>query len=90
MDNGGWASGGNKITATSTLDYGNKHNLNQQQDSTTATNSTKQSENEFARLTRAVVQRKSKYFWAFCVLYVMNTNEPKGKQEDYLTGNRGI
>jgi hypothetical protein len=68
MADGGWASGGNKITATGTLDYSDEHNLNQQQGSTMATNSTKHSENEMARLKGAIGQRKSKYFGAFCVL----------------------
>jgi hypothetical protein len=44
------------------LDYDDKHNLNEQQDSTTNTNSTKQSEKEIARLKGAVGQWKSKYF----------------------------
>jgi hypothetical protein len=68
MANGGWASGRNKITVMGMLDYCDEHNLNQQQDSTTATNSTKQSGNEIARLKGVVGQRKIKYFWAFCVL----------------------
>jgi hypothetical protein len=68
MADGGWVSGGNNITATSTLDYSDEHNLNQQQDSTTTTNSTKQSENEIVRLKGVIGQRRSKYFWAFCVL----------------------
>ena len=65
MAKSGWASDENKITAMGTLDYDDEHNLNQQQDSTTDTNSTKQSESEIARLKGAVGQRKSKSFWGF-------------------------
>ena len=54
MAKGGWDRGRIKKTAMGTLDYDDKHNLNQQQDSTTDTNSTKQSENGIARLKGAV------------------------------------
>ena len=43
-----------KQSATVRLNYDDEHGLNQQQDSTTDTNSTKQSENEIARLNRVV------------------------------------
>ena len=65
MAKSGWDSGRIKKTVTSTLDYDDEHNLNQQQDSTTDTNSTKQSENEIARLNRVVGQRNF-----FCKLFV--------------------
>ena len=58
MAKSGWDSGGIKKTATGTLDYDDKHNLNQQQDSTTDTNSRKQSKNKIARLNMVVGQRK--------------------------------
>ena len=58
MAKSGWDSGGIKKTTMGTLDYDDEHNLNQQQDSTTDTNSTKQSENEIARPNRVVGQRK--------------------------------
>ena len=51
-----------KITAMGMLDYNDEQNLNQQQDLTTDTNSTKQSKNDIARLKGVVGQGKRKSF----------------------------
>jgi hypothetical protein len=59
LGKGGWDSGGNNQTTVGMLNYDDEHDLNQQQDSTTDTNSTKQSENEIARQKRVVGQRKN-------------------------------
>ena len=61
-----------------TLDYDDKHNLNQQQDSTTDTNSTKQSENEIARLNRVVGQRN--FFCKLFMDYMMKAKTLKTRE----------